>query len=404
MLPIATRTAKIAATMTALTGLALTGPVIASSAASADTSPQFQVEQILNGKNLQHTFTPAGSSTSITDRLTNPDDITALGHRLFVGFQNGVGAQGEATSDGNTASTVVEFTRSGTVINQWDVTGKVDGLTADPLTGLVIATVNEDFNSSVYTIDRASLQVLHYNYNEPLPHFGGTDAISIYHGQVYVSASAPGTGPGSAPAPQATYPAVYSVTFDPSTLVATVTPVFNDEDPAALANVGPGEGEVVPLGLTDPDSSEVVPYLAPRFGGAFMLDSQGDLQQIFLHAGEQGDAQGDEPGSGLSVLNLAYSVDDSAWATSSFGALFGADASADTVDMVTGPFRPGTMFAAVTPCNADAAPATCPAPGFPANFLGVENMWTGVITAVTLSGPSFQPHSLIFVGGGPRKD
>jgi hypothetical protein len=242
--------------------------------------------------------------------------------------------------------------------------------------------------------------VQHYTYNvSPLAHFGGTDAISVFHGQVLVSASAPGTTPGSAAPPQPTYPAVYTVTFDPSTPVATVTPLFYDEDPAALANVGPGQGTVAPLGLTDPDSSEVVPFVAHRFGGDFMLDSQGDLQQIFVQAGgEQGDAQGDEPGTRLSVLNLAVSVDDSAWATSPFGALFGADASADTVDMVTGPFRPGTMFAAVTPCNANAAPATCPAPGFSANYLGFENMSTGAITPVPVTGPVFQAHSLIFVG------
>jgi hypothetical protein len=405
-----TRTARIVAPLAAsLAGLALAGPVIASSAASADASPQFQVQQILNGMNLQHTFTPAESSTSVTDPLTAPDDITALGQDLFVSFQNGVGAQGEPTSDGNTASTVVEFTSSGTVISQWDLTGKVDGLTADPQTGLVIATVNEDDNSSIYTIQPdgpAGMQIQHYAYNETLPHFGGTDAISIYQGQVLVSASAPGTATGSAAAPQPTYPAVYSVTFDPATLVATATPLFYDEDPAVTANVGPGHGTVAPLALTDPDSSEVVPYLAHRFGGAFMLDSQGDLQQIFLQGGDAqggnaqgGNAQGDESGSRLTVLNLAASVDDSAWATSSFGRLFGADASTDTVDMVTGPFRPGTMFAAVTPCNANAAPASCPAPGFPANYLGVENMWTGGLTAVTLTGPSFQPHSLIFVGG-----
>ena len=40
-------------------------------------------------------------------------------------------------------------------------------------TGDVIATVNEDANSSLYTIDPdapAGAQVTHYNYNEPLPH------------------------------------------------------------------------------------------------------------------------------------------------------------------------------------------------------------------------------------------
>ena len=109
---------------------------------------------------------------------------------------------------------MVEFTASGHVIRQWDLHGKCDGLTADPGRGVLIATVNEDANSSIYTITpgaKPGHQVRHYHYNKPLPHFGGTDAISIYRGHVLVSASAPGTT-GTA-APQPTYPAVYSVVF-----------------------------------------------------------------------------------------------------------------------------------------------------------------------------------------------
>jgi hypothetical protein len=393
------RTARVAAAVAAgLAGLALAGPALASdSNGSGPVSGQLQVQQILSGKALQHTYTPVGSTTSATEPLTNPDDITAMGHLLFVSFQNGVGAQGEPSSDGNTSSTVVEFTGDGTVVGQWDLAGKCDGLTADPQRGEVIATVNEDNNSSIYTISPfapTSDQVQHYAYNETLPHLGGTDAISIYRGHVLVSASAPGTA-----GTQVTSPAVYSVTFDPSTLVATVTPVFNDTDSATVANVGSSLGQVVALGLTDPDSSEVVPYLAPRFGGSFMLDSQGDDQQIFLRQGASGDDQGSASNQSLSVLSLNTSVDDSAWATSFSGALFGADSSSDTVDMVTGPFRPGSMFVAATPCNDNVAPATCPAAGFPANFLGQEDMWTGAISPVALTGATFHPHSLIFVRG-----
>ena len=94
----------------------------------------------------------------------------------------------------------------------------------------LIATVNEDANSSIYTITPGApraAQVQHYRYNRPLPHKGGTDAISIYHGRVLISASAPGTT-GKA-APQPTYPAVYSVRFIRSAHVATVSALFYDE-------------------------------------------------------------------------------------------------------------------------------------------------------------------------------
>jgi hypothetical protein len=388
----------MAAAVTAgLAGLALAGPALASASnGSGPAAAQLQVQQILSGKALQHTYTPAGSTTPATEHLANPDDITGMGRDLFVSFQNGVGAQGEPSSDGNTDSTVVEFTTDGTVLGQWDLVGKCDGLTAYPQRGQLVATVNEDANSSIYTISPSAPvgdQVQHYTYSETLPHLGGTDAISIYHGRVLVSASAPGTT-----GTPTTSPAVYSVTFDPTTLMATATPVFNDTDIATLANVGSKFGQLSALALTDPDSSEVVPFLAPRFAGSFMLDSQGDDEQIFLSRGSSGgDDQGGSSGLRLSVLSLGVSVDDSAWATSFSGRLFGADASSDTIDMVAGPFSPGSMFVAATPCNDNLAPGTCPAAGFPANFLGLENMWTGAISPVTLNGPAFQPHSLIFV-------
>ena len=56
--------------------------------------------------------------------------------------------------------------------------------------------------------------------------------------------------------------------------------------------------------------------------------------------------------------------------TSPRGQLFGTNTAGGTVDVVTGPFPAKPVFVAVTPCDADNAPATCPAPGFPPNYLG----------------------------------
>ncbi len=244
--------------------------VLASAAATAGASglkpltepvPAYTVHVILSGSTLTHSFTPAGAGSPTTRPLSDPDDITLLGDDIFVGFQNGVGPQGQASADGNLDSTVVELRLNGDPVAQWDVVGKTDGVTADPETGEVIATVNEDANSSIYTIDPtapAGAQVTHYAYNEALPHFGGTDAISVYRGRILISASAPGTT-GTA-APQASYPAVYSVRLDSSTMTATVTPLFFDEDKATVVNIGsPGYGQPTTLMLTDPDSNEVVP-------------------------------------------------------------------------------------------------------------------------------------------------
>jgi hypothetical protein len=398
LLPTATRTVKFAAAISAaLASLALAGPAFATPASGSSHHPaghhsSFRAKVVIDGAKLSHPYVSDGKRK--TEHLTSPDDITVLGHHIFTAFQNGVGPQGQPTSDGNDDSTVVEFTPGGKVVHQWDLRGKCDGITADTQRGILIATIDEDANSSVYTIAPGApkgAQVVHYHYNRnPLPHNGGTDAISIYHGLILVSASAPGTVTGSKPAPQATYPAVYELTFHAGKL-AVVKPLFYDEAAARVANVGKGEGTVVHLALTDPDSNEIVPASGPRFAGDFMLTSQGDKEQIFVqHKGRLG--------SQIAVLKLSQSVDDTAWARSTHGQLYATNTGGNTVDAITGPFRPGTVFVAVTPCDAANAPATCPAPGVPPNYLGQLNPRTGNITKVQVGGPAFGPQGMIFIG------
>ncbi len=107
-------------------------------------------------------------------------------------------------------------------------------------------------------------------------------------------------------------------------------------------------------------------------------------------------------GSRLAVLNLSQSVDDTAWAPGPSGKLYVSNTGGDTVDVITGPFRPGSIFVAVTPCDASDAPATCPGPGFPPNYLGQLNPWTGKITPVPVSGPVSGPQGMVFVGRAGR--
>jgi hypothetical protein len=385
---VAGRAAKTLAAVAAVMAVLLAMAVSALPANAATDQPPYNVRVILNGKSLHHWYTRAGSPVLHKEPLAQPDDITRLGGDMFTAFQNGIGPQGQASSDGNRDSTIVEYTLSGAVVNQWDVRGHCDGLTADPATGLVVATVNEDLNSSLFTIDPFTSQVVHYAYSkDPLPHNGGTDAIEFYHGLMLISASAPGTIGAAAPQPD--YPAVYIVTLDPANQVAYVRALFYDESHATAAN-GPHAGTSVKLGLTDPDSNEVVPYNAPRFPGDFMLTSQGDKEQIYVqNAGSRHQH--------LWVLDLSQSVDDTAWATTWHGAFYTTDNSGDTVDAITGAFPPGTVFVAVTPCDANGAPATCPAPGFPPHYLGQLNMYTGHISPVSLRGPGVEPQGMIFV-------
>jgi hypothetical protein len=347
---------------------------------------------LLAGASLSHSFTVAGTSTVASEPLSKPDDITRLGQSIFVGFQDGVGPQGEPSPSGNPDSTVVELSPDGHVLAQWDVAGKTDGVTADPWIHGVVATVNEDANSSLYVITPGpGGGVQHYAYNEPLPHDGGTDSVSVVGGHLYISASAPGTT-GTLAAPQARFPAVYSVSLDTVHSIADVTPLFFDEDPAKVANVGTSQsGQTVALALTDPDSNEMVPVGAPRFGGDFMLTSQGDVQQIYVNPWDHH----------LSVLDLSQSVDDTAWPGDGGGVLYATDSTNDQVDAITGDFPDGPIVA-VSPCGANSAPATCPAPpAYPANFLGSLNPWTGQVSAMTVVGEPFVPQGgLVFVGDG----
>jgi hypothetical protein len=55
------------------------------------------------------------------------------------------------------------------------------------------------------------------------------------------------------------------------------------------------------------------------------------------------------------------------------------------------------MYSAVTPCDQNDAPATCPGPGFPPNYLAADNMTTGTLTKVPLAGPTLNPKGMIFV-------
>ena len=386
-----------AATVALSIALVSLGVSIAAPAANASSSARaLRVTQILAGSSLHHSYTPKSSSTSKVETLSNPDDVSVGGQDLFVGFQNGVGPQGEASSDGNLDSTVVEITLSGRVVGQWDVVGKADGVTADAALGGVIVTVNEDNNSALYLIKTSGVSaanaVTRYAYSEVLAHGGGTDAISISNGRILISASAPGTT--SNPAPQPTYPAVYEVSLDAATKIANVTPLFDDEAQATVANTnGATTGQATRLALTDPDSNGVVPSYAQRFGGDFMLTSQGDKQQLFVSAAGTTHQQ-------LSVLNLSQAVDDTAWPSSRSGRLYATDSTNDAVDVVTGSFQVGAPVAVVTPCGANGAPATCPGPGFSNNYLASINPNTGVVTAVTVKGATFVAQGgLAFVGG-----
>jgi hypothetical protein len=277
---------------------------------------------------------PAGFTATVfahEGTLTGPDDIAQLGGNVFVAFQNGVGTMGEPAKSGRTTSTVVEYSRQGKEVAHWDVTGKVDGMGANSRSHQIIATVNEDGNSSIYTIspEGREADVSHYSYSpNPLPHGGGTDSVTVRGGVVYVAASAPATDANGSTAGK---PAMYKVDFSGKT--AKLTPVFTD-DITATNLVSGGKA---PLNLTDPDSSGAVPRTVPGVGGSLMLVGQGDKQLVFVkHPGAHDQS--------ASVLPVSTEVDDTTFTTSTKGTLYVVDNATGRVIAITGNFKKGQAF------------------------------------------------------------
>lgn len=355
-------------------GVALTGAVALCAVGFLAAAGTAAAEEESAGTGFTSSVFATGGTT-----LSAVDDITSMEGSIFVSWQDGVGPKGEPAANGNTQSTIAQYSSSGHLINTWQLTGRCDGMTADSQHDRIIATINEDGNSSLAVIKPdapTASQFVHYTYSpNPLVHGGGTDAPHIYRGQIFISASNPS---------DTSQPAVYRATLSGTT--ATLTAVFTDNSSAIVANTNdPMYGKSVTLGLTDPDSNLVVPRSSPRFGGDFVLDSQGDQQQVYVrNAGRAGQQ--------LHVLNLSQSVDDTVWATSSGGTLYATDGKT-TVYAIRGHFAKGTAFSAVTPGNANNAP---PKPG--PNYLATLDLNTGVLTPV--ASVAFPVKGLTFVGGG----
>lgn len=301
---------------------------------------------------------------------------------IWTAYQNGINPDGTpGTPGGPTQSTVVGYdASSGALVRSVQVTGKVDGLTADPGMGVIIATVNEDDNSAFNLIYPVTGAVATYAYspNPAVDGVGGTDSIAVINGQIYVAHSNPS---------DVTQPTDYLVTPDTSTSTPTafLTPAFFDNSVATNAITGAS----VQLGLTDPDTNYVMPGVSPRFGGDLATVSQADGEIVFASQVSH------DPK--LTMLALTDNkpgnvppIDGLAVATSDHGTLYVVDAAAGTIQALdTSGWRAGTVFVGEPNDN-----------GNP--IIGTLNLSTGVITPL---GNGFQsPKGMLFVPAGEIDD
>jgi hypothetical protein len=317
-----------------------------------------------------------------------PDDITRLAidgvdggkALIWTNFQNGINPDGTpGTSGGLTQSTIAGYDpTTGALIRTIHVTGKVDGLTADPSKGTLIATDNEDSNSAINIIYPAIGAVATYTYS-PDPAVsgnGGTDSIAVHNGQIYLAHSNPN---------DVTQPTEYLVNFDVSTLTANLTPVFFDNSTATDAV----SGNTVTLGLADPDTNFIMPNQSPRFAGELATIGQADGQIVF--------AKNFAHTLSLTVLNVTDNksgnvppLDGIAVATSNHGTLYVIDASASKIlALDTTGWPTGTVFVGEPKDN-----------GNP--IVGTLDLSTGKVTPL---GNSFvSPKGLLFVPDNEQND
>ena len=310
--------------------------------------------------------------------LSHPDDITRLGDTLYVGYQNGVGGDG---SPAGSTSTVVAFDPRGSVLARYPVPGRVEGLSADPMNNRLLATVNDQNNSSLYILTPGAPSPLtHYAY-QPSPAQpgrsgtqGGTASVAVGpNGALYVAHS----NPANVQAPN-NPAAVYRLGFSGSS--ATITGLFGVNDPARIVNPSVA-GRPFTLGLTDPDSNR------------FIADNGGTLIQLSQSSAKIAFAFNlSAPAPSLYQLYLGNAVTPTAGP---------AEPRLDDIDRVTGQ---GTLYAVDGASGgiyaidtAGVAPGTWfvsqpkPGPGDPPNdpALAVVDLTTGLVTHVdsTLQDP-----------------
>jgi len=312
-----------------------------------------------------------------------PDDIAVMAVRgldggkalVWTAFQNGINPDGTpGTPGGPTQSTVAGYDPStGALVRVIQVTGKVDGLTAFPRVGALIATVNEDDHSAFNLVFPAigAVTTFAYSPDPAVSGNGGTDSIALVGGSIYVAHSNPS---------DVMQPTDYLVSLQRSTptLTANLSPVFYDNSMATNALTG----AAVQLALTDPDTNFAMPKQSPVFAGDLATVSQADGEIVFAsHLGHNPQ---------LTVLpltdNIAGNVppiDGLAVATSNSGTLYVVDAAAGTIQALdTTGWAAGTVFVGEPSDN-----------GNP--IVGTLNLSTGVITPL---GNTFQsPKGLFFV-------
>jgi len=302
-------------------------------------------------------YTVSTFATGVAGSYSAPDSIALLNGHIFVGYGNNVSTTG---SDGK-SSTIVEYTKSGDVVTTYSVVGHNDGLRVNPQTKQLWAMQNEDANPNLVIIDTTTGTQTVYTFG-PTPHGGGYDDISFRGSDVFLSASNPSNNPNLAPA-------VVKATISGS--VVNVSEALNA---SATATDIPTDTPLT-LNLQDPDS-----MIFDQFRD-LVLDSQADGELIIVH--HVGYTDQSVYHLGLTLNGSATQVDDTIFATATYGTILVSDRDAGAAGIVyaisKNIFSPGAAYTA-TP-----------------NSVGSLDFSTGVVTNVVTGMVS--PHGMAFFAG-----
>jgi hypothetical protein len=113
---------------------------------------------------------------------TQPDSITHAGGSVWVEYGNGVDSTGVIPGD----STIVQYSTSGAIEHTYQISGEVDGLKVNPVTGMVWALQNQDANSTISLINPTTGTVTGpFMYASPPYKYGPNSGPNANNGRGY---------------------------------------------------------------------------------------------------------------------------------------------------------------------------------------------------------------------------
>jgi hypothetical protein len=298
-----------------------------------------------------------------TSTANHPDSVVYAGGKIWIGWQNITAKDGAD----NKSSTIGEYTTAGTLIKSWKIGGPTagtgchtDGMRMNPTTSQLWVMCNEDGSPRLFTIDPSSSTATEITLPKT-PHGGGFDDIQFLNGMAFIDASNPTLNSGG----QNVFPALYTVTISGTT--ASLTPVLKGGAKADTLNP-PVTSTTLPL--TDPDSMMIDPQ------GDLVLDSQADMQLLFIH--NAGTAS-----QSVKALAVGTPVDDTVWPTSTNGCMIIADNAAGVYSVCS------DLWVTATPLTAAPNDSTI------ISFVGTVSLGSGQITPVIVG--MNNPHGMAFI-------